>query len=99
MIAVIGTFRLPLDRQEEAAPAMRVVVEATLREAGCRAYSYARDVVDPEVFRVTEMWDNRASLAAHFAAPHMVLWVEQRQALGFHDRQIHLHEIGEGEPV
>lgn len=99
MIAVLGTFRLPVDTQAEAVVAMREVVAATLQEAGCRAYAYAQDVTDPELFRVTELWDSREALGAHFAAPHMVRWVEQRAALGFHDRRITLHEIGEGEPV
>ena len=44
MIAVVGSFRLPLEALEKARPLMLGVIEATLAEPGCRAYSYAEDV-------------------------------------------------------
>jgi len=99
VIAVLGTFRFPPEALEQARPLMRAVIEATLAEAGCRAYSYAEDVAEPGLFRVMEQWDCREALAAHFAAPHMKAWVEQRAALGFFDRRIALHEIGAGEEL
>jgi quinol monooxygenase YgiN len=84
---------------EEARPLMRSVVEATLAEPGCRAYSYSEDVAESGLFRVTELWDDRTALAAHFETPHMREWVERRAALGFFDRRISLHEIGAGEEL
>ena len=99
MIAVLGSFRFPLEAVEQARPLMRAVIEATLAEDGCRAYSYAEDVAEPGLFRVMEQWDSRAALAAHFATPHMTAWAEQRTALGFFDRRIALHEIGAGEDL
>ena len=99
MIAVLGSFRFPPDALAEARPLMRAVIEATLAEPGCRAYSYAEDVAEPGLFRVMEQWDSREALAAHFATPHMKAWVEQRAALGFHDRRIALHEIGAAEAL
>lgn len=99
MIAVLGTFRFPPDVLAQARPLMRAVVEATLAEPGCRAYSYAEDLAEPGLFRVMEQWDSREALSAHFATPHMMAWAEQRAALGFFDRRIALHEIGDGEPL
>jgi quinol monooxygenase YgiN len=99
MIAVLGSFRFPPEALGEARPLMRAVVEATLAEPGCRAYSYAEDVAEPGLFRVTELWDSRDALSAHFETPHMRRWVEQRTGLGFADRRIALHEIGPGEEV
>src|SRR5688572_22345124 len=99
MIAVLGSFRLPAEALEQARPLMRAVVEATLAEPGCRAYSYAEDVAEPGLFRVTELWDSRDALSAHFETPHMRRWVEQRAGLGFADRRIALHEIGPGKEV
>ena len=99
MIAVLGTFRFPLEALDEARPLMRAVIEATLAEDGCRGYSYAEDVAEAGLFRVMELWDSRAALAAHFATAHMKAWSEQRAALGFFDRDIAVHEIGEGERV
>ena len=75
------------------------VVAATLAEPGCRAYSYAEDVTEPGLIRVMELWDSREALAAHFEMPHMREWVEQRNALGFSDRDISLYELGAAEKL
>ena len=99
MIAVIGSFRFPPEAIDAARPLMRAVIETTLTEPGCRAYSYAEDVAEPGLFRVTELWDDRAALSAHFDTPHMREWAEQRAALGFFDRRIALHEIGVAEEL
>lgn len=99
MIAVLGSFRFPEAVLDEARPLMRAVIAATLAEPGCRAYSYAEDVAEPGLFRVTELWDDRAALAAHFETPHMRRWAEERAALGFSDRRIALHEIGATEEL
>jgi quinol monooxygenase YgiN len=97
VIAVLGSFRFPAEGLDQARPLMRAVIEATLAEPGCRAYSYAEDVVEPGLFRVIEQWDSREALAAHFSTPHMQAWAERRAALGFFDRRIALHEIGPAE--
>jgi quinol monooxygenase YgiN len=94
MIAVLGSFRLPAEALDRARPLMRSVVAATLVEPGCRAYAYAEDVAEPGLFRVTELWDSHEALSAHFEAPHMKAWVEQRAALGFTDRRVAAYELG-----
>ncbi|KRA82888.1 putative quinol monooxygenase [Altererythrobacter sp. Root672] len=94
MIAVLGTFRFPAEALAEARPLMRAVIEATLVETGCRTYSYAEDVAEAGLFRVTEIWDSREALSAHFETDHMRRWSEQRAALGFFDRRIMLYELG-----
>ena len=99
MIAVLGSFRFPVEALDNARPLMRAVIEATLAEPGCRSYSYAEDVAEPGLFRVTELWDNRDALAAHFETPHMKAWVEERAALGFFDRDISVYEVGAAEKV
>lgn len=99
MIAVLGSFRFPPEKVERVRPLMRQVVQATLAEPGCQAYSYAEDVAEPGLFRVTELWDDREALAAHFETPHMRGWTEQRAALGFSDRRIALYEVGSREEL
>ncbi len=99
MIAVLGSFRFPVAALDDARSLMRTVIHATLAEPGCRSYSYAEDVAEPGLFRVTELWDDRAALTAHFETPHMRRWAEQRAALGFSDRRIALHEIGPAEEL
>jgi quinol monooxygenase YgiN len=98
-VAVIGHFRLPPERLEEARPAMARVIEATLAEDGCLAYSYAEDVREPGLIRVSEMWESREHLTAHFQTAHMLNWVEERKGLGLFDRQIAVYELGEPEQL
>ena len=99
MILVSGHFRLPPERIAEARAEMVRVIEASLAEPGCRAYSYAEDIAEPGLFRVHEEWDSRAALDAHFAAPHMREWQTERAALGFSDREVGAYEIGAVTPL
>ena len=99
MIAVIGSFRFPLERIGEALSLMQQVIAATLREPGCLAYSYAEDVNEPGLFRVMEKWTDRAALAAHFGTEHMRDWSGARELLGFHDREIMTYALGEREQL
>ena len=95
MLIVSGRFRLPPERIAEARPAMATVIAASLAERGCRAYSYAEDVVEPGLVRVHEEWDSLEALRAHFATPHMRQWQAARETLGFHDRSVSACEAGE----
>ena len=99
MIAVLGSFRFPLESVEQARPLMSAVLEGTLSEPGCRLYSYAEDVAEPGLLRIMELWDTREELSAHVRTPHMKVWIEQRAALRFFDRDISLYELGEAEKV
>jgi quinol monooxygenase YgiN len=88
MIVVTGEFRMPVERRAEAVEAMDRVVAATLKEAGCIAYSYAEDIREAGLFRVSELWESREALCAHFAAPHMAEWQKERAALGMTGRAV-----------
>lgn len=99
MIRVIGQFRLPADRLAEAREPMRRVVAATLAEPGCRGYSYAEDICDPGLIRVSEAWESRAALDAHFASDHMARWRDERTELGLTERDIRMIEIAGEEPL
>jgi quinol monooxygenase YgiN len=88
MILVIGEFRMPLDRRDEAMVAMQRVIAASRVEAGCIAYAYAEDMLEPGLFRVSEKWDSREALAAHFEAAHMKDWQRERAELGMTGRNV-----------
>jgi len=88
MILVTGSFRIPVARRTEAAEAMERVIAETLRERGCFAYSYSEDVREPGLFRVSEQWESREALAAHFASPHMTRWQAERTNLGMSERVV-----------
>lgn len=97
MIVVTGLFRMPVERRDEAVAAMERVVLATRAEAGCLDYAYAEDVLEPGLFRVNERWESREALSAHFTAPQMKIWREEREALGMTGRVVTAHEISDEE--
>jgi quinol monooxygenase YgiN len=99
MIIVMGTFRMPTQNLERALPMAEAVVMATRAEDGCFAYSYSRDLFDPEVIHVSEKWRDRAALTAHFHSEHMKTWAAERGDLGLFGRDIRVFETDEGEPV
>ena len=71
MIIVEGTAKLAQGEIDRLRPVLTRMAAATVQEAGCLSYGFAVDVVDPDLLRVVEKWQDDAALAAHFATPHM----------------------------
>jgi quinol monooxygenase YgiN len=99
MILVLGTVKLAPERLEGARSAMERMVAASRAEAGCIAYGYAQDLLDPATVHVIEKWRDRAALDAHFATPHMAEWRGVMGELGLSGRDLKLHEIDDGAPI
>ncbi|MEM8695484.1 MAG: putative quinol monooxygenase [Pseudomonadota bacterium] len=71
MIIVEGWVRMEageLDRLHDDAVAM---IAETRKEAGCISYAYGRALEEPDVMRISEIWENQEALNAHFQSPHM----------------------------
>lgn len=96
MILVIGSVRIPVSAQERGQPLIEKVVRATAAEDGCILYAYSRDMLDPELIRITEKWRDRAALDAHLKTPHMAVWAQERTELGLFDRNVTVFEADEG---
>lgn len=56
----------------------RPLIEASLAEPGCEAYSWALDPLNPGTVHVFERWTNEAALAHHFTLPN---YTEMRTVL------------------
>ena len=98
MIIIEGTVRVPAERLEAARPAMEAMIRASRAEAGCLDYAYSIDVLDPGMVRVTERWESREALKAHFETPHMAAWRAEFGELGITDRSLRLYEA-DPEPI
>ena len=70
-IVIIGQFDVHLEDAAAVAELMRVMMNETVREAGCLHYAFARDLSVANRFQLNELWEDDASLASHFQAPHM----------------------------
>jgi quinol monooxygenase YgiN len=99
MLIIAGTFRVARDKLAKARPHLERMVNASVAEDGCITYSYASDLFDPELFRVFEIWRDRAAHAAHDRAPHLAEWKAARGALGFSNRNLTLYESETAVPV
>ena len=71
MIIVEGEARLGPGEIERLRDAMRAQIESTRAEPGCLHYSYAQDVLDPQILQIREVWTDQAALEAHFRTEHM----------------------------
>ena len=99
MLLIVGTVRLPPENLAAARPAMVRMIAASRAEPGCRGYSYAEDLLDPGLIRVTELWDDRAALDADFASSHIAAWRAAWPALGLHSRALTVHEVASSTPT
>lgn len=99
MILVLGTFRLPPERMDDARTAMLRMIEASRAEPGCLGYSYAADVAEPGLIRVTECWADRTALDRHFGMPHLQQWRAAWPDLGIGERALFAFESGRGQPL
>ncbi|MFM6949686.1 MAG: putative quinol monooxygenase [Novosphingobium sp.] len=98
-VAIVGQFRIPVDTLAAARPLMIAVMQASRAEDGCIEYNYAEDLLEPGLIRVSEVWESREQLAAHFQSAHMQRWIAERAALGLTDRQVTAFSAECGEPL
>ncbi len=99
MLLIVGTIRVPAGRLDAARPAMLHMVAASRAEDGCLAYSYAEDIGDPGLIRVTETWRDAAALEAHFTAPQVAAWRAAWSTLGIGERDLRLYEVEASRPA
>lgn len=91
-----GTFRASKGVTHPVMKAMEAMATASRAEDGCEAYSYARDVFDPTLIRVFEIWRDEASFKAHRTMPHLAAWRAKWPDLGLGEAALEAYQI-EGE--
>ncbi|MFM5953715.1 MAG: putative quinol monooxygenase [Novosphingobium sp.] len=71
MLLIEGWLKLASGEFAKVADQARVMVKATNEEDGCIHYSFAQDIADPDLIRISERWASQEALGAHMASPHM----------------------------
>ena len=92
-VIVAGTFRATKGVTHAVMKAMEAMATASRAEDGCQSYSYARDVFDPTLIRVFEIWRDRDSLIAHRAVPHLLAWRAKWPDLGLGEAMLTTYDI------
>ena len=73
-IVVIGQFDVHPEDAAAVGELMRVMMDETAKEPGCHHYTFARDLSVANRFQLSELWEDDASLAAHFQTAHMAVY-------------------------
>ncbi len=72
---------------------MSAMVAGSRGEAGCIAYGYAEDMLEPGLIHVFEEWRDQAAIDLHFASAHMAAWRAAGASFGVSDRALKLYEV------
>jgi quinol monooxygenase YgiN len=99
VIILAGTVRIAPGHKAMALPHITTMVEATRKEPGCLAYSFAFDSQDDHLVRIFEVFENAEALAAHRASPHMAAWRAAWPQAGIGDRQMAQYEVADWRPI
>ena len=96
MIIVEGFVRMEnVGDFENVRAAAEAQIAASRAEGGCIDYTYALDVLDPQIMRVLERWQSWEALEAHFKEPHMDAWRAALADVKFLERSLRAHEVSE----
>jgi quinol monooxygenase YgiN len=71
MFLIEGWIKLGTGEFDKVASQAGAMVKATNEEDGCIHYSFARDIADPDLIRISERWASEAAMGAHMASAHM----------------------------
>ena len=74
MVYVIATVHVRSEHRADFLENARIVISATLKEAGCQSYDLFSSITEPNCFVFVERWDTREALGRHFEAPHSKQW-------------------------
>jgi quinol monooxygenase YgiN len=99
LLLVIGTIRLPPANLAQARAAMSAMVDASRAEEGCIDYSYAEDLFEPGLIRVSEQWRGQTALDRHLRSEHLRAWRSSWAELGISDRRLTVYTACPGQPT
>jgi len=80
MVIVEGWFRFAPGEVEKLSAPLAELIAATREEPGCVSYAFARDMLEPNLLRVSEIWQDEAALKAHGKAPHIAAFAAALRA-------------------
>ncbi len=72
MIIIHATLVFTSEKDVETfGTSCRGQIEETRKEEGCLAYDFARDLLDPRIVHVAEVYRDEAAVERHRTSPHM----------------------------
>ena len=71
MLVVIASLPGKPDKRQECIAALTKAAAASRGDAGCISYAFTVDLETPDRYVSVELWEDQASLDAHFTTPHV----------------------------
>ncbi len=101
MIIVVAALRFENQQDRDRAVALTADVQLATRleERGCRDYCFAPDPSVPTRIQVYELWDDSASLAAHFKHKNYQKMVELLSTANIKESVNRAYLVERDEPV
>ena len=93
-----GTIRVPEEHIETLKPHIQALMAATQAEAGCEVFVFTKDLADPGLIRLFEIWRDQAALDQHLTSPHIVEWRRIGAQYGVSDRRLTIYDIAGERP-
>jgi quinol monooxygenase YgiN len=94
MLIVLAEASFDPAQADQMCAIARPMIMASRAEAGCAAYDYAFDLIDPSVMRVRELWTDEQALKDHFAMPHMAAFLKNLRELAPISVTVKCYELG-----
>lgn len=101
MIIIAATLDFASKAQRDQAVALTTPVQWATRveEPGCHAYCFAADPAVDNRIQVYELWEDEASLAAHFKHKNYDKMVEVLRGIGITGTWNQMYLVADAEPV
>jgi quinol monooxygenase YgiN len=98
-IIIAGTLTIDPANTETAMAGAVEMMKATHQEAGCHAYVFSLDPLQPGVLQLFEKWEDETALAAHSASDHMATFRAGMGGWGVKGADIKKYEIASEGPL
>ena len=99
MLIIAGSITTSPGHREAFLAAAGPMVAATHTEPGCREYVFSPDPDDDDRILLFELWDDQASLDAHFVSEHMAAFQQSLADISVVGRDVQKYTISDVGPV
>lgn len=92
-IVVTGYLKIAAEDRDAFVKLLQPHVQRTRKKAGCIAYAFAADVLDPGIIRLSEAWRDLKSLEAHLADDEFQAVQQETVKLRILERNVQRYEV------
>ncbi len=76
MIVLAIGLKLKPEGRDDFIKAAQAMVKESNKEDGCVLYEFATDISDPNIIRISEIWQSEEILQVHGSSEHMAAFQE-----------------------